>query len=482
GWMSWIGFVDQFKIRIRSSFDGGQTWSAPVDLPHTVAGYSSADPCLAFDVSGNVYATYIDFTGTTPPVTGAVCISRSTDGGSSWGTPTKVIDTNYDGTKWPIDRPWMIIDHSASASQGNIYVTTFPLNRTNPSFRPYLSVSTDQGATFSTRYIDSTGYLAGSLNPLPLCSHTVTSNGVWHGAYPSLVFTQFPQFQTLMASSSNAGGGFSYTTVYSNTDTISLGAFPDAKKAGLLISNPADPDHLAYVFLRTRHGDLDIFLSESFDSGQNWNAPLRVNDDPVGNARMQDLLWGDFDVDGDLVIAWRDRRNGNDSTYQTDSEIWAAFRDKDSTNFAPNFQISSQLVAFDTILESAGNDFMCIKLQNDTLHAVWGDVRTGFLNIWYQSMATDGTVLHLHPIASAPVPHLRVSPNPVQEWLRVEGLGIEELILRDLHGKAVARKFLPPETTECMFSLADRPNGLYFVEARIAGKWVKQKVLKMHQP
>ena len=52
---------------------------------------------------------------------------------------------------------------------------------------------------------------------------------------------------------------------------------------------------------------------------------------------MQDLVWADFDEDGDLVISWRDRRNGDEGTYETASEIWAAFRDKDELVFSPNF-------------------------------------------------------------------------------------------------------------------------------------------------
>ena len=74
------------------------------------------------------------------------------------------------------------------------------------------------------------------------------------------------------------------------------------------------------------HGDIDVFLRESMDEGKTWSNATRINDDPISNNRMQDLIWGDFDSDGDLIVSWRDRRNGTDSTFQTDSEIWATFR------------------------------------------------------------------------------------------------------------------------------------------------------------
>ena len=154
-WMGWVNLTNRFQIKIKTSFDGGQTWSPQTNLPHAVSGYSSADPCLEFDHLGNVFVSYIDFTGVNPPVTGGVYISKSIDGGLTWGTSTVVITTSYDGTKWPIDRPWMAIDNSTGPHQGNIYITSFNLNRLNPPFNPYLSVSYDNGSTFSSKYADT---------------------------------------------------------------------------------------------------------------------------------------------------------------------------------------------------------------------------------------------------------------------------------------------------------------------------------------
>ena len=159
--MGWINFSNRFKIKVKTSFDGGSSWSAASELPHTVSSYSSADPSVAFNQNGEVFVCYIDFTGTTPPVTGGIYICKSTDGGLTWNAPSEVINTTFDETKWPIDRPWMVIDNSSGPYQGNIYVSSMNLNRTNTPFNPYLSVSTDGGSTFATSYIDTTGYLAG---------------------------------------------------------------------------------------------------------------------------------------------------------------------------------------------------------------------------------------------------------------------------------------------------------------------------------
>ncbi len=438
-WMGWIDLVNRFQIKVTASFDGGQTWSSESLMPHTVFGYSSADPCIAFNNNGEVFVSYIDFTGTTPPVTGGVYLSKSSDGGLTWDAPQEAINTNFDGTKWPIDRPWMVIDKSSGPTQGNIYITTFNLNRLNPSYNPYVSVSNDNGSSFSTRYVDTTGWLAGSLNPLPMCSPSVSSSGVFYGVYPSYVLSQSFYLQSFLASSSDGGVSMDHDLVISyQPNTV-----PDdtlAKKAALLLSNPANPDHLAVVLLSEEYGDMDVNLIESFDSGSNWTSPIRLNDDPISNDRMQDMLWGDFDSDGDLVVSWRDRRNGSDSTYQTETEFWAAFRDNDSAQFAPNFQITDQTVNYDSVIESAGCDFMCIKLQDDIINAVWNDTRDGELNIWYQKMNTDGSVLSTTQIASDKVPGISLFPNPTRSFVTVKGTMMESIEVFDQNGKCVLKQ------------------------------------------
>ena len=475
-WMGWTNLSNRFKIKVKSSFDGGQTWSTAYELPHTVAGYSSADPSIDFNNNGNVYVCYIDFTGTTPPVTGGVFISKSTDGGLSWGVPMEVIDTDYDGTKWPIDRPWMVIDKSTGANQGNIYVTSMNLNRTNSPFSPYLSVSSDGGNTFTTQYLDTMGWLAGSLNPLPMCSPAMSSSGTFHGAYPSYVFTQNPNIQVFLASSSDGGSSISHNTIL----TYPTGSFPseEAKKAHLLISNPTDLNHLAFIYFSSINGDMDVYLTESLNAGGTWTSPIRINDDPIGNNRMQDLVWGDFDTDGDLIISWRDRRNGTDSTYQTQSEIWAAYRNKDSIQFEPNFQITDQTVAFDSILESAGNDFMCIKMKNDTLNAVWGDTRNGKLNIWFQRMATNGMVLSVQQISSEQIPEILIYPNPTTSIVTIENKSLRTVNVYDFNGKKIMAIQNENELEVVEINVESLPSGTYLIEAKTSKGIYTKKMIK----
>lgn len=371
--VAWMGFKinNSIVIKTRTSFDAGQTWSTTTNIPHTVSGYQSADPSLAFDNNGNLFLSYIDYTPN--PTAGAVYIVKSIDGGLNWGTPVEVINSNADGTQYPVDRPWMVIDNSGGINDGNIYITTTNPNifgPVSPPYNPYFIRSTNNGTSFEPwRYLDTTNWLAGNLIPQPMSTPTVSSNGTFHAIYPSYLASQSPFARYLVASSNSEGNTFDYNIVYL-TATVNNDTLP--KKGYLLKANPADSNHLIFSYPNFDNGDIDVYIRESLNAGVTWSSPIRVNDDPISNDRMQDLIWADFDNDGDFVITWRDRRNSNDSTYKTSSEIYGAVLWKDSTNFSPNFVLTDSSISYHNVLAESGNDFMCVNMINDTIYAVWG--------------------------------------------------------------------------------------------------------------
>lgn len=416
-WMGWK-LSNLIVIKTRTSFDAGQTWSTTTNIPHVVSGYQSADPSMSFDNNGDLFLCFIDYKPF--PTAGAVYVVKSTDGGLNWGTPVEVINVNSDGTQQPVDRPWMVIDNSGGTNDGNIYVTTMNpavFGPVSPPYNPYFIRSTDGGASFDPwRYLDTTNWLSGTWIPQPMPTPCVASDGTFYAIYPSLVFTQTPAAQYIVASSVNAGNSFNYNTSLqintTNADTL-------PKKGYKVISNPANANHLLFAYPNFDNGEIDVYVTESLNGGINWNTPIRINDDPIGNNRMQDLIWADFDNDGDVIITWRDRRNAGDSTYTVSSEIWGAVRWKDSTNFSANFVITDSSIAYNTVLENSGNDFMCVNMINDTVYTVWGDPRNGFLNIWFQQLdlATGGTAIKdlandINPIT--------VYPNPTSSLITID--------------------------------------------------------------
>ncbi len=463
--VAWMGYIpyNYICIKTKVSFDAGQTWSAVNYIPHVNPAYGSADPSLAFDNSGNVFLSYIDYD--TGIDSGAVYVAKSSDGGLTWGLPVEVINAYSDTGKYPIDRPWISIDRSGGINDGNIYINTMPPNVFGPlppPYHPYFMVSTNNGNTFNAwQYLDTINWLSGNIIQQPMATNCVTSSGVFHAVYPSYLPSQSLYARFIIASSVNAGNSFTYHTVLNSTQGIT-DSLP--KKGYLICSNPTNPNHLAFFYLDIPHGDIDVFMKESFDGGVSWTNAVRINDDPLANNRMQDLLWADFDNDGDLVVSWRDRRNGTDSTYMTSSEIWGAVRNKDSSNFSPNFRISDTIVAYDSILAYAGNDFMCIKLVNDTLNAVWGDTRNGKLNIWFQRMDMGGMILSQHLISSERIPEIKIFPNPATSNITIMGEKIVKVTLFNQNGKIVSIHQNLNDCKRLTINLNHFLSGEYFVQ------------------
>ena len=478
--VAWMGYVPlaQISIKTKTSLDGGQTWSTATNVPHTNSLFGSADPSLGFDNDGNVFLTYVDFQASID--SGFVYVRKSIDGGLSWGDPVTAIHMHSDGDSHPIDRPWMAIDNSGGPNDGNIYVTSMPpltIGFIPPPYHPYFARSIDGGGSFEPwRYVDTTGFLVGSFIPGPMPAPAVGPDGTVHVAYPSWETNQSLIPQMFVASSTNGGLGFEYKTIYSSAQ-----AFSDslAKKGYLLRVDPSDADHLAFLHLNNPHGDGDVYIRESFDGGANWSSGLRLNDDPIGNIRMQDLVWADFDTDGDLVVSWRDRRNATDSTYTTETEIWATVRPKDSTDFLPNFPISDALVLHDSILEGAGNDFMNVQLENDLISAVWGDMRNGFMNIWFAQFSLEGVVNSVRKISSEAIPDVEIYPNPSTDGITVKGEGIRGVQLMDAAGRRVSLNMQQVNSNESLIDLTDLPKGSYILlletqEGRVSKNVTKQ--------
>jgi hypothetical protein len=368
----------------------------------------------------------------------------------------------------------MAIDISGGSLDGSIYVTSMNANQpaiVNPPYNPYLAVSTDGGTSFSTpRFLDTLGYYSGSQITAAMPTPTVGADGTFFAIYPSYETSQSLFAQYIMAQSNDAGISLNHNVTHQATSGLSSQL---AKKAPLLISNPSNALHLAYIFLKEDNGDMDVYFSESLDQGVNWSALERVNDDPIGNGAMQDLIWADFNESDDVVVCWRDRRNGG-TGYDVPTEIMGAVRFSDSSNFSLNFMITDQLVNHEPILEGAGNDFMSVQYTGDTIHAVWGDTRSGVLNIYYNKIIFNESVLSVDQqlIAQENIPML-LYPNPAITKIHFpeKYVGtIYELI--DHQGRTVTRSM----GKQSVIDIIELPKGTYYL--KFTAKSGEQEVFK----
>ncbi len=459
----WMGFdgLELVKIKERVSFNGGNTWSDIIEFSHIISGFTSADPSMDFDSDGNIFLCFIDYN--LSGAAGSTIIYKSIDGGLTWNAPVEVINVFADGSELPVDRPWMVIDKSGTASDGNIYVTTKPAPWIPFPNRNYFIASTDGGASFNPwRNIDTMGWRIGSFIQAPMASPAVSKNGIFYSIYPAWELTEniLPRF--ILASSENAGGTFNYTEVF-ESPPADLNKDTSAKLGYHLIPDPSDVNHLAFLCILQSLGDADIFLLESFDAGNNWSSLIRINDDAINNGTMQDLVWADFDLDGDLFVSWRDRRNAIDTGFAVSSQMYGAIRWKDSLNFSHNFPISDVEVDFDDVLYGNGNDFMCNAMVNDTIYAVWGDTRDGKLNIWFNKLSAQtfsGT--GIQQIVSESRDAFLLYPNPANNVLQIEGENINRISIFDIAGKIVFNQQYS-NTNNITLNIADFKSGIYSI-------------------
>ncbi len=459
-WMSWK-WQQEIVIKTTASFDRGETWSEPVFIPHASPNYGSADPSMVFDETGNLFLFYVDYR--TEPDSGAVYVVKSTDSGLSWSEPVEVINGFADGTKKPIDRPWSAIDISKGNGNGNIYITTKPAPWINPPNRPYFIRSTDHGASWDDwKYVDTTGWLVGNTIQSPMASPAVSRDGTYYCIYPSYLLAQSPYARYLLAASSDGGNTFQYHEVLKITSSIDE---PLAKKGYVLIADPSDSDHLLFCFPVAPLGDPDVYITETYDKGVSWTDPVRVNDDPAGNGILQDLIWAAFDDEGNVVVNWRDRRNSGEPGYETSYEIWGAYRSKDSASFSPNFRISDTLIEYDDVLANSGNDFLCVKLRNDTLYSVWGDTRTGKLNIWFERMKVPGENINsIYDQATKTHISIDIFPNPASGHITVKGKDMRELTVTDMGGRILIGKIVHSQNE--ILDITAFPAGIYLLKVK----------------
>jgi BNR/Asp-box repeat len=134
-------------LQASHSTDGGQTWSAPVDISEVralgVSGSRTAAgiPMAAIDGrTGTVYVVWQD--GRFTPLADQVVLSRSTDGGQTWSLPIRVSDGPGDAASFT--------PAVAVTPEGWVGVSYYSL-RNNPArvqVDEYLAVSKNGGQVF----------------------------------------------------------------------------------------------------------------------------------------------------------------------------------------------------------------------------------------------------------------------------------------------------------------------------------------------
>jgi hypothetical protein len=304
------------------TFDGGKTWKT-VPTPNT-SSLTQGDDVVVFSSDGIAYHVHLSFVGIRqarpPRAENGMIVNVSKDGGETWTDGTAAV--NHVNTVTPFeDKPGIVVDTApASRSKGTVYLawTRFDVyGSRDPEHRSHIffTRSTDQGQTFSMpfRISDTSGDCVDSDNTVEGAVPAVAPNGdiyiVWAGPL-GLVFDKSTDGGLTFGKDkviSDMPGGWDFSVE-------GLTRSNGMPVTGVDLSNGPNKGTLYVNWIDARNGDPDVFLMSSKDGGETWTSPVRVNDDPVKNGKVQFFTWMAVDpVDGSINVVFYDRRDTDGS-------------------------------------------------------------------------------------------------------------------------------------------------------------------------
>jgi hypothetical protein len=411
------------------STDGGTTWTDMGALPTSPNG-DAGDPVMATlaptpNSPGAVYFTTLAFSGT------AIPFFSST--GNAFVTPAVNAAPGFTPGDF-LDKDWMAVDNFPGPGNGNIYVTCTDFGPGGTT-RVALTRSTNGGASFGPSggttifgpVVFPPNEVQGSYIVVEP-NHNVDVFLFGHfGAINQLGIAKSTDFGATFSpvtlvtnlATTTLNGDLGLTVSNSNPTAIRTNSFPHAAV------NPVNGNlYLVYNDKVDGTDKSNIYFIQSTNGGATWSAPFQVNDDKaaLGAAISTNDNWQpDIAVTPDgthLGIFWYDRRTDpNNSLINWFGET-AAISGATVTFGSHNIRVTPS--AFPPVLPGVIHtdplvnpgymgDYDTVGADNFVFYTTWGDNR----NIGFVSTAPDVFFARIPVNAqSGPNPFLR---DPIGE-------------------------------------------------------------------
>ena len=274
------------------SRDGGKTWGQAL-IPgyrggptSVLTGYGIAgDPVVVFDSNGDCYMSGLAArrkqVSPFRPLQKMSCIwvAKSTDGGETWGQ-VRTLATSISAVNFH-DKEWLTVD----PSDNTLYVTWTVFNLQSAS-EIVCARSTDGGNTWTDRSVISE--ITESETQVQGSYPCVDGNGVLH-----VVWIGYDTNTIRYSKSTDKGLTFSAPLDIAPVNVMPYNLAPHTYRTPTMPAIAADTSDtnrsgsLYVTWPDYSNGDADIFLSNSRDGGSTWSAPVRVNNDTIGNGAHQ---------------------------------------------------------------------------------------------------------------------------------------------------------------------------------------------------
>jgi hypothetical protein len=288
------------------TFDGGVTWKRSANVPGEISTFprdhkahkartESGDPMVTVGPDGSFYlgwdAIHYSDSLTTIVDYGGIAVSKSTDGGLTWG-PTVLPGTRLDRPMITADLSTGAIYEASSGTLGPLSTGDISVPETGPNTR-HLTMSKD-GVNWTT--------------PQPM-GGSGTSMSAAYGVLAN-VFTTTAE-NTLFGDANNelCGGAPKPCVLFQTTDqgaTWSRHVVPETEVAvtgrPIVAADPTKPGHFTVALLTRSTGELHVYRTS--DSGSTWSGPTVVSDDATKSHYQPSMAYG---PKGDLVMLWKSR-------------------------------------------------------------------------------------------------------------------------------------------------------------------------------
>lgn len=348
--------------------------------------YAGGDTTIGLNIAGfQVPGQPCPPNSAASPATGGICLqlpgddpfARSTDGGRTWtqlpypiGSQGYGIDFAFGGTGFkfapgsghPVDtydRPFVAVDQST----GTVYVSSQNIL----DHERFVTASTNKGDSWGLIYaVDSPTY-----PQIDFGSNIAVQHGVLAVSYTA----------------SPAPGGCAATCLVFETSTdfgatwtrnivplVNAGSPPRA----FLAADPAGNGHFAVQVFDATGTVNQIYTTRDF--GAHWHGPTNVTE-PGGHVHFKP--WLSFGPAGQLALVWR-TWEGTPNVSTTPYDVFVAVgRDQGANGavFTSPIELGSPAAPFGT--GGGGDDFSQVQVDNQYVHATWGDSRSGLTQVEY---------------------------------------------------------------------------------------------------
>jgi hypothetical protein len=455
------------RVGYAYSGDGGTTWSNPKLLDSTLLGnnlFKNSDPVVTSDASGYFYISVIAINSVNGSL--ALAVYRSVDGGVTF--PNAYIAAAVADE----DKEWIICDLSPASPYNNTLYITW--TRFSSTVDIKLTKSTNAGVNWTNAVTISDPNHSGQ------GSNSCTSpNGQINVVWASGTFST-----TDIVYDKSVDGGSTFgtdTVIASGLDPQGLpnnvGTFPSI---ACDLSGGPRHGYLYVVFCDGRNGDPDVFLVRSTDNGGSWTAPVRINNDSLGNGKIQYWPWIAVSDSGKIAVLFMDSRNTPNNSI---IEAYLA-RSTDGGLTFSNELLSSQ--PSPTQIPGSNvrfGDYICVDYYKSRIVPVWTDERAGGYNMEiYTAIIND--LIGIEPISGTVPENYKLYqnyPNPFNPVTNIRfaiprasnvKLSVYDIMGREV--KTLLDEFRSTGIYELNYDASNLSSGIYFYRIK-AGDFVDVK-------